>query len=67
MVGDCTALAQATHKMRGAAALLGQKRLEKRLAKLEKNARDGDVADWSNDIQNLQNIAQQSKASFDSF
>jgi len=67
LVGDCTALAQATHKMRGAAALLGQKRLEKRLAKLEKNARDGDVADWSNDIQNLQNIAQQSKASFDSF
>ncbi|MDA9224370.1 ATP-binding protein [Tateyamaria sp.] len=67
LLRDYTILAEAIHKMRGAAALLGQERLEKPLAKLEKNACDGDVTDWSNDIQNLQDVAQRSKVDFHSF
>ena len=67
LLRDYTILAEAIHKMRGAAALLGQERLEKPLAKLEKNALDGDVTDWSNDIQNLQDVAQRSKVDFHSF
>jgi CheY-like chemotaxis protein len=67
LLRDYTILAEAIHKMRGAAALLGQERLEKPFAKLEKNALDGDVTDWSNDIQNLQDVAQRSKVDFHSF
>jgi hypothetical protein len=58
---------EATHKMKGAAMLLGQNLLETPLDKLECHALEGDTTDLQNSIQSLQNVAQQSKAAFFDF
>ena len=61
---DHVALVEATHKMKGAAVLLGQNVLETPLDQLECHTLEGDVTDLTNSIQSLRNIAQQSKAAF---
>ena len=64
---DHVALVEATHKMKGAALLLGQNLLETPLDQLECHTREGDVTDLTISIQSLQNVAQQSKAAFFDF
>ena len=64
---DHVALVEATHKMKGAAVLLGQNVLETPLDQLECHTLEGDVTDLTNSIQSLRNIAQQSKAAFFDF
>ena len=64
---DHVALVEATHKMKGAALLLGQSLLETPLDKLECHALEGDTTDLQISIQSLQNVAQQSKADFFDF
>ncbi|KAG1649665.1 Sensor protein EvgS [Nymphon striatum] len=54
---DVPALAEASHKMKGAAALLGLHALETPLADLELSARDGDLSDLNTHIQALEGIA----------
>jgi PAS domain S-box-containing protein len=66
-VEDHVALVEATHKMKGAAVLLGQNVLETPLDQLECHTLEGDVTDLTNSIQSLRNIAQQSKAAFFDF
>lgn len=61
---DHVALVEATHKMKGAAVLLGQNMLETPLDQLECHTLEGDVTDLTNSIQSLRNIAQQLKAAF---
>ncbi len=61
---DHVALVEATHKMKGAAVLLGQNVLETPLDQLECHTLEGNVTDLTNSIQSLRNIAQQSKAAF---
>ena len=64
---DHVALVEATHKMKGAAAMLGQDLLEAPLAQLEIDARQGIVKDLTNRIQNLQDVAKQSEAAFEHY
>ena len=64
---DHVALVEATHKMKGAAVLLGQNVLETPLDQLECHTLEGDLTDLTNSIQSLRNIAQQSKAAFFDF
>jgi CheY-like chemotaxis protein len=64
---DHAALVEATHRMKGAAVLLGQNVLETPLDQLECHTLEGDVTDLTNSIQSLRNIAQQSKAAFFDF
>ena len=64
---DHVALVEATHKMKGAAVLLGQNVLETPLDQLECHTLEGNVTDLTNSIQSLRNIAQQSKAAFFDF
>ena len=64
---DHVALVEATHKMKGAALLLGQSLLEKPLDKLECHAFEGNTTDLQISIQSLQKVAQQSKAAFFDF
>jgi HPt (histidine-containing phosphotransfer) domain-containing protein len=64
---DNNALAEVAHKMKGAAAMLGQDLLEAPLAQLEIDARQGIVKDLTNRIQNLQDVAKQSEAAFEHY
>ena len=61
---DNNALAETSHKLKGASAMLGQDLLEKPLAQLEIDARKGAVKDLNDRIQSLQIIAKQSEAIF---
>ena len=61
---DHNALAETSHKLKGASAMLGQELLEKPLAQLEIDAREGAVKDFSDRIQSLEIIAKQSEAIF---
>ena len=61
---DHNALAETSHKLKGASAMLGQGLLEKTLAQLEIDAREGAVKDFSDRIQSLEIIAIQSEAIF---
>ena len=61
---DHVALVEATHKMKGAAMLLGQNLLETPLDKLECHTLEGDTTDLQISIQSLRNVALQSKAAF---
>lgn len=62
--GDPVALAEATHKMKGAAALLGQGGLEDALAVLEDCARAGEVSDLTNRLNDLQQRTTESRLVF---
>jgi PAS domain S-box-containing protein len=64
---DHVALVEATHKMKGAAMLLGQNLLKTPLDKLECHTLEGDTTDLQITIQSLRNVAQQSKAAFFNF
>ena len=61
---DHNALAETSHKLKGASAMLGQDLLEKTLAQLEIDAREGAIKDFSDCIQSLEIIAKQSEAIF---
>ena len=61
---DHNALAETSHKLKGASAMLGQELLEKSLAQLEIDARKGAIQDLSDRIQSLEIIAKQSEAIF---
>ncbi|MDC1455216.1 ATP-binding protein [Amylibacter sp.] len=61
---DNNALAETSHKLKGASAMLGQDLLEKPLAQLEIDARKGAVKDLNDRIQSLEIIAKQSEAIF---
>ena len=61
---DHNALAETSHKLKGASAMLGQELLEKPLAQLEIDARKGAVKDLNDRIQSLEIIAKQSEAIF---
>ncbi len=62
---DPVGLAEATHKMKGAAALLGQAALEGLLAELEEQARAGGVVDIENQLVALKLCAIESRQGFD--
>ena len=64
---DNKALAEAAHKLKGASAILGQDLLEKTLAQLESDAREGVIKDFSDRIQSLEIIAKQSEAIFSQY
>jgi hypothetical protein len=64
---DHVALVEATHKIKGAALLLGQNLLETPLNQLECHTLEGDVTDLTISIQSLRDVAQQSKAAFFDF
>ena len=64
---DHNALAETSHKLKGASAMLGQELLEKPLAQLEIDAREGAVKDFSDRIQSLEIIAKQSEAIFSQY
>lgn len=61
---DHNALAETSHKLKGASAILGQDLLEKTLAQLEIDAREGAIKDFSDCIQSLEIIAKQSETIF---
>ena len=61
---DNVALVDASHKMKGAALLLGQNVLETQLDKLECHALEGDTTDLTISIQSLRHVAKKSKAAF---
>ena len=61
---DHNALAETSHKLKGASAILGQDLLEKTFAQLEIDAREGAIKDFSDRIQSLEIIAKQSEAIF---
>jgi len=61
---DHNALAETSHKLKGASAMLGQDLLEKPLAQLEIDAREGAIKDLSDRIQSLEIIAKESEAIF---
>jgi PAS domain S-box-containing protein len=61
---DPAALAEASHKVKGAAALLGLHALEAPLAELEQAARAGDLSDLTPRIQTLQSLAADERATF---
>ncbi len=62
--GNPVALAEASHKMKGAAALLGQHDLEGPLADLERSAREEDVSALASRIKALEGIAKSARAAF---
>ena len=64
---DHVALVEATHKIKGAALLLGQNLLETPLDQLECHTLEGDMTDLTISIQSLRDVAQQSKAAFFDF
>ena len=64
---DNHALAEATHKIKGAAAMLGLDLLETTFAQLESDAREGNVRDLTNRIQSLDDFAKKSEAMFDHY
>jgi len=64
---DHNALAETSHKLKGASAILGQDLLEKTLAQLEIDAREGVIKDFSDRIQSLEIIAKQSEAIFSQY
>ena len=64
---DNHALAEATHKIKGAAAMLGLDLLETTFAQLESDAREGNVRDLTNRIQSLDDFVKQSEAMFDHY
>jgi len=53
--------------LKGASAILGQDLLEKTLAQLEIDAREGVIKDFSDRIQSLEIIAKQSEAIFSQY
>ncbi len=61
---DTPALAEASHKVKGAAALLGQHDLEGPLADLERSARAGDLSALASRIEALEGIAKSTRAGF---
>lgn len=61
-VNDLPALAETSHKMKGAAALLGLNALETPLADLELSARAGSVSDLNARIEALEGIASSERA-----
>ncbi len=63
-VNDLPALAETSHKMKGAAALLGLNALETPLADLELSARAGSVSDLNACIEALEGIASSERAAF---
>ena len=64
---DHNALAETSHKLKGASAMLGQDLLEKPLAQLEIDAREGAIKDLSDRIQSLEIIAKESEAIFSQY
>ncbi|WP_420013849.1 ATP-binding protein [Tateyamaria sp.] len=62
---DMQALADAVHKAKGAAALLGQTGLEQELAKLENQARAGAVDDMASWVATLETGAAQARSVLD--
>ena len=58
------ALAEASHKMKGAAALLGLQDLENPLAKLERDARAGQVSDLAHRVEALEATAVTARKAF---
>jgi PAS domain S-box-containing protein len=64
---DNHALAEAAHKIKGAAAMLGLDLLETPFAQLESDAREDNVRDLTNRIQSLEDFAKQSEAMFDHY
>ena len=61
---DNHALAEAAHKIKGAAAMLGLDLLETTFAQLESDAREDNVRDLTNRIQILEDVVKQSEAMF---
>ena len=61
---DNYALAEAAHKIKGAAAMLGLDLLETPFAQLESDAREDNVTDLTIRIQSLEDFAKQSEAMF---
>ena len=61
---DNHALAEAAHKINGAAAMLGLDLLETPFAQLESDAREGNVRDLTNRIQSLDDFSKKSEAMF---
>jgi len=61
---DNHALAEAAHKIKGAAAMLGLDLLETTFAQLESDAREDNIRDLNNRIQSLEHVATQSEAMF---
>ena len=58
---DNHALAEAAHKIKGAAAMLGLDLLETTFAQLESDAREGNVRDLTNRIQSLDDFCERSQ------
>ena len=55
---------ETSHKLKGASSILGQDLLEKPLAQLEIDAREGAIKDLNDRIQSLEIIAKESEAIF---
>ena len=64
---DNHALAEAAHKIKGAAAMLGLDLLETTFAQLESDAREDNIRDLNNRIQSLEHVAKQSEAIFNHY
>ena len=64
---DNHALAEAAHKIKGAAAMLGLDMLETTFAQLESDAREDNIRDLNNRIQSLEHVATQSEAMFNHY
>jgi HPt (histidine-containing phosphotransfer) domain-containing protein len=64
---DNHALAEAAHKIKGAAAMLGLDLLETPFAQLESDAREDNVRDLTNRIQILEDVVKQSEAMFNHY
>ncbi|MDB9878499.1 ATP-binding protein [Amylibacter sp.] len=64
---DNHALAEAAHKIKGAAAMLGLDLLETTFAQLESDAREDNIRDLNNRIQSLEHVATQSEAMFNHY
>ena len=64
---DNYALAEAAHKIKGAAAMLGLDLLETPFAQLENDARENNVRDLTIRIQSIEGFAKQSEAMFNHY
>ena len=64
---DNHALAEAAHKIKGAAAMLGLDLLETTFAQLESDAHKDNIRDLNNRIQSLEHVAKQSEAMFNHY
>jgi CheY-like chemotaxis protein len=64
---DNHALAEAAHKIKGAAAMLGLDLLETKFVQLESDAREDNIRDLNNRIQSLEHVAKQSEAMFNHY